>query len=83
METQRKEANDPTNLAYGEHEAEKKQLSDAEAAILIQSTYRGFEVRKCESLKKLKQIVKVREQVAEVRNQIQALESSDLPNDER
>ncbi|KAK2650157.1 hypothetical protein Ddye_017646 [Dipteronia dyeriana] len=42
-----------------------KDLSDVEAATLIQSAYREFEVRKLEPLKKLKQMVTVREQLAE------------------
>lgn len=80
----KKQANDPVRSSSGECEAEKKQLSEVEAALLIQSAYRGYEVRKWESLKKLKQITKVREKVAEVRNQIQALESSsDLQKDDK
>lgn len=70
-----KEATDlPT--ASNERKLEKKTLSDVEAAVLIQSAYRGFEVRRSEPIKKLKQIAEVREQVADVRNRIQALESS-------
>uniref|UniRef100_A0A803NW80 BAG domain-containing protein n=1 Tax=Cannabis sativa TaxID=3483 RepID=A0A803NW80_CANSA len=55
---------------------EKKMLSDTEAAVRIQSFYRGFMVRRSEPLKKLKQIGEVREQLADVRNRLQALESS-------
>ncbi|XVE73776.1 hypothetical protein DITRI_Ditri11bG0145400 [Diplodiscus trichospermus] len=70
--------------AQSQQEVEVKRLSEAEAAKLIQSAYRGFEVRKWEPLKKLKQIAKAREQLDEVRNRIQALESSfDLNQDDR
>ncbi|CBI40461.3 unnamed protein product, partial [Vitis vinifera] len=64
--------------------AEKNNLSDSKAAVIIQSAYRGFEVRKWEPLKKLKQLAKVREEADEIRNRIQALESlSDLQRDNR
>ncbi|KAI5345743.1 hypothetical protein L3X38_013620 [Prunus dulcis] len=59
---------------------EKKTMSDIEAAVRIQSAYRGFEVRRWEPLKKLKQIAEVREQVGDVRNHIASLETSDLQN---
>ena len=63
---------------------EKKTLSDAEAAIRIQSAYRGFKIRRSEPLKKLKQISEVREQMIDVRNRVQALESSpDVQKDEK
>ncbi|XP_059651308.1 BAG family molecular chaperone regulator 6-like [Cornus florida] len=56
--------------------AKRKNLSEAEAAVIIQSANRGFEVRRWEPLKKLKQIAHVREQVTEIRSRIQAIESS-------
>ncbi|PQQ06165.1 BAG family molecular chaperone regulator 6 [Prunus yedoensis var. nudiflora] len=59
---------------------EKKTMSDIEAAVRIQSAYRGFEVRRWEPLKKLKQMAEVREQVGDVRNHITSLETSDLQN---
>ncbi|KAK9280621.1 hypothetical protein L1049_014317 [Liquidambar formosana] len=64
--------------------AEKKNLSDTEATVIIQSAYRGFEVRRWEPLRKLKQIAAIRKQVDEVRSRIQALESSsDLWRDDK
>ncbi|CAH9096719.1 unnamed protein product [Cuscuta europaea] len=62
----------------------KVKFSGSEAATKIQSAYRGFEVRKWETLKKLKQISRFREQVAELRTHIQALEdSSEKPVDDK
>ncbi|XP_056174400.1 BAG family molecular chaperone regulator 6-like [Syzygium oleosum] len=51
-------------------------LSDEEAAMRIQSAYRGFQVRKWETLKKLKQMAKVRDEVTKVRKSIEQLASS-------
>ncbi|KAF7129321.1 hypothetical protein RHSIM_Rhsim10G0141000 [Rhododendron simsii] len=63
---------------------ERKNLSEAEAAVIIQSAYRGFEVRRWEPLKKMKKIVKVREQVAEIRRCVEAFESSpDISRDKK
>lgn len=65
-------------------ERKRKNFSDAEAAVIIQSAYRGFEVRKWEPLKKLKQIARVTEQIAEVKSLIQAHESSsDIQSDDK
>ncbi|KAK3024256.1 hypothetical protein RJ639_043632 [Escallonia herrerae] len=62
----------------------EKRFSDAEAAILIQAAYRGFEVRRWEPLKKLKQIAKIIEQIPELKRRIQACESSsDICTDDR
>lgn len=70
--------------AGDEGKLEKKVMSDEEAALLIQSAYRRFEVRKWEPLKKLKQIAEIRQQVVDVRNCIQILESSsDLQRDNK
>lgn len=57
-------------------ECKKLKFSDAEAATMIQAAYRGFEVRKSGTLKKLKKLSEVKEQVAGIKTQIQALESS-------
>ncbi|KAL2251788.1 BAG family molecular chaperone regulator 6 [Sesamum indicum] len=57
-------------------ESSKTKLSEEEAAVIIQSAYRGFDIRRWESIKKLKQIAKVRDQIDEVKHLIQAMESS-------
>lgn len=62
---------------------ERKSLSDVAAAVLIQSYYRGFMVRRWEPLKKLKQIAELREQVSDIRNQITSLETSDIKKDDK
>lgn len=54
----------------------KTRLSKEEAAVIIQSTYRGFDVRRWEPIKKLKQIAEVQEQIANVKHLIQAIKSS-------
>lgn len=53
-------------------------LSDAEAAKLIQSAYRGYEVRKYDPLEKSKLMAKVREKIAEIRSRIEALRSPNV-----
>jgi hypothetical protein len=75
---------DSAKLAGNEGKLEKKTLPDEEAAMCIQSAYRGYEVRKWEPLKKLKQIAEVRQQMLDVQNHIQILElSSDLQRDDK
>lgn len=54
----------------------KRFQSEAEAALVIQSAYRGYEVRRLEPLKKLKLVMEVRKKVAELKSSIQAFESS-------
>lgn len=73
--TEESKTTDSTEAVEGKCKAEKRNLPDVQAAVLIQSVYRGFGVRKSEPLKKLKQMADVRQQVAEVRDRIQALES--------
>ncbi|KGN45704.1 BAG family molecular chaperone regulator 6 [Cucumis sativus] len=67
--------------AQEEGKLEKPNLSDNEAAVLIQSAYRGYGVRKWELLKKMKQLVEVRQKVIEVQNRVKALELA--PQDEK
>ncbi|KAK9103788.1 hypothetical protein Sjap_021042 [Stephania japonica] len=62
---------------------EKKSVSEPDAATIVQSAYRGYEVRKWEPMKKLKQIAKVREQANELRKRIETLESSTEGEKER
>ncbi|KAJ0483935.1 putative IQ motif, EF-hand binding, BAG domain, BAG domain superfamily [Helianthus annuus] len=54
---------------------EKKNMSEHEAALIIQSVYRGFEVRKSQPLKKLRQIYEVRKMVGDLTNRIQDMET--------
>ncbi|KAL6565979.1 Large proline-rich protein bag6 [Orobanche hederae] len=51
-------------------------VSEEAAAVIIQSAYRGFDTRRWEPLKKLKEIAKVREQMANVHHMIREMESS-------
>lgn len=51
-------------------------LSEAEAACIIQSAYRGYAVRRLELLTKLKQVMEVKKKVAELKGDIEASESS-------
>ncbi|KAF9687879.1 hypothetical protein SADUNF_Sadunf02G0139100 [Salix dunnii] len=82
--TKSKEVTDAARSAIYESKGQRTNLSDEAAALLIQSAYRGFEVRRWEPLKKLKQIAMVQEQVVVVKDKIHALESSsDLQNDDR
>ncbi len=75
---------DSAEIVGDEGKFKKNTLSDEEAAVLIQSAYHGYEVRKWEPLKKLKKLAEVHQQVADVRNRIQNLESSsDLQRDDK
>lgn len=69
------------------HEGVKKErrvLSDADAAVVIQSVYRGYLVRKSEPLKKLRQIDEVSKEVTNVKDRIEAFEdSSNLQIDDK
>ncbi|XP_068315867.1 BAG family molecular chaperone regulator 6 [Pyrus communis] len=78
------ETNKPTEATKSVADGKlERTLSDIEAAVLIQSAFRGFEVRRWEPLKKLKQIADIREQVADIRNRISTLETSDLQKDDK
>lgn len=70
-----------TLKAEGKHaivakEPKRITLSEAEAARIIQSAYRGYAVRRWEPLIKLKQVMEVKMKVAELKGNIQAFESS-------
>ncbi|XP_010518292.1 PREDICTED: BAG family molecular chaperone regulator 6-like [Camelina sativa] len=54
----------------------KKTFTQEESARIIQSRYRGYDVRRWEPIKKLKEIATIREQMGDVKNRIQALEVS-------
>lgn len=60
---------------------ERKVMSEVEAAVTIQSAYRGYDVRKSEPLKKLKQIAEVSEGVSLVKRKIEDLESRKAVDD--
>lgn len=78
-----KEVRDPNTPTDADRKVGRV-LSDADAAVLIQATYRGYQVRKWEPLKKLKQIDEVRKEVIDVRGRVEAFErSSDLQNDDK
>uniref|UniRef100_A0A6N2NDB9 BAG domain-containing protein n=1 Tax=Salix viminalis TaxID=40686 RepID=A0A6N2NDB9_SALVM len=82
--TKSKEVTDVARAAIYENKGQRTNLSDEAAALLIQSAYRGFEVRRWEPLKKLKQIATVQEQVVVVKDKIHALEScSDIQKNNR
>ncbi|KAL3349148.1 hypothetical protein AABB24_022339 [Solanum stoloniferum] len=76
----RGEAREAANVDVGAGNEMKRvkrsQPSDNKAATMIQSVYRGFNVRRWEPLKKLKQIAKIEEQMAEIKKRIQDSESS-------
>lgn len=60
----------------GANEAPDQKFSEAEAAAIIQSAYRGFEVRRWEPLKKLKEIARIKGELMKVRIDVQNLVSS-------
>ncbi|CAK8560754.1 unnamed protein product [Lathyrus sativus] len=55
---------------------ERRVLSDADAAVVIQTIYRGYLVRKSEPLKKLRQIAEVSKEVTYVKDRIEVFEGS-------
>ncbi|WOG90520.1 hypothetical protein DCAR_0209764 [Daucus carota subsp. sativus] len=57
-----------------------QKFSDAEAAAIIQSAYRGFGVRRWEPLKKLKEIARIKGELIKVRQDVQNLVSSGSGN---
>lgn len=56
----------------------KPLLSEEDAAMRIQSAYRGFEVRPWEPVMKLKQIAKIKEQVEDANDKMCDLEVNGL-----
>lgn len=57
-------------------EGSKRDLSETDAAVIIQSAYRGFEVRRWQPLQKLQKIAKIREQASRIRVHVQSIEAS-------
>ncbi|XP_059312545.1 BAG family molecular chaperone regulator 6 [Lycium ferocissimum] len=72
----RKAANGEADAGDKMKRDKRSELSDDKAATMIQSAYRGFNVRRWEPLKKLKQIAKIKEQMAELKIRCQDLENS-------
>ncbi|KAJ0258233.1 BAG family molecular chaperone regulator 6 [Hirschfeldia incana] len=66
----------PCEAKENEEEPAKKAFTEEEAATIIQSRYRGYDVRRWEPIKKLKEIATVREQMGDVKKRVQALELS-------
>ncbi|CAI8607617.1 unnamed protein product [Vicia faba] len=63
---------------------EKRVLSNADAAVVIQTVYRGYLVRKSDPIKKLRQIAEVSKEVTYVKDRIEAFEgSSNLQIDDK
>lgn len=80
---ERKRHVDNTERITGKQEVKRKILSFSEAATLIQSAYRGFEVRRWQPLEKLRRIVQVREKAEIVKKQIQEFEASSEGQDSK
>ncbi|CAM0945931.1 unnamed protein product [Alopecurus aequalis] len=51
-------------------------LSEPDAAVCIQSAYRGYNVRRWQPLEKLRKVKKVHEQMQDLKKQLQGLEAS-------
>lgn len=64
----------PCDTKENREQPAKKTFTEEEAARIIQSRYRGYDVRRWEPIKKLKEIATVREQMGDVKKRIQALE---------
>lgn len=58
-----------------------KILSQEDAAVLIQSAYKGFEVRRSQPLEKLRKVHQIRQQIEVAKNKIQMFESSSTDQD--
>ncbi|ONK81205.1 uncharacterized protein A4U43_C01F26440 [Asparagus officinalis] len=59
------------NKEVKEDRGTKRDLSQTDAAVIIQSAYRGFEVRKWQPLEKLRKIRKICEEADSIRTQVQ------------
>lgn len=66
----------PCEAKENEEKPAKKTFSEEEAAKIIQSRYRRYDLRRWEPIKKLKEIATVREQMSDVKKRVQALELS-------
>lgn len=66
----------PCEAKENREQPAKKSFTEEEAARIIQSMYRGYDVRRWEPIKKLKEIATVREQMGDVKKRIEALEAS-------
>ncbi|KAH0881934.1 hypothetical protein HID58_058030 [Brassica napus] len=66
----------PCEAKENEEKPAKKTFSEEEATKIIQSRYRGYDVRRWEPIKKLKEIATVRKQMSDVKKRVQALELS-------
>ncbi|XP_074263368.1 BAG family molecular chaperone regulator 6 [Silene latifolia] len=60
---------------------ERKVLSETEAAVILQSAYRGYSVRRLEPLTKLRHIANVKEEARKVGERVEKLESCVTVND--
>lgn len=76
IQEKRAEVEEKVSKPEEKTKAKRGNLSDADAAAVIQSAYRGFQMRKWQPLQKLKQIAEVRTQCAEIKSQIGILEKS-------
>ncbi|CAN6243817.1 unnamed protein product [Urochloa humidicola] len=65
-----------SEAAKGDARTCRANLSETDAAVLIQSAYRGYDVRRWQPLDKLRKIWNVHEQMQGVKKQLQCLENS-------
>ncbi|CAL4970187.1 unnamed protein product [Urochloa decumbens] len=65
-----------SEAAKGDARTCRSNLSETDAAVRIQSTYRGYDVRRWQPLDKLRKIRNVHEQMQGVKKQLQCLENS-------
>ncbi|KAJ4892424.1 BAG family molecular chaperone regulator 6 [Raphanus sativus] len=66
----------PCEAKENEEKPAKKTFTEDEAARVIQSRFRGYDVRRWEPIKKLKEIASVREQMGDIKKRVQVLELS-------